>query len=305
MREIIAENAAPQPLADWLRAAFPFARRDVLARALKQRDVRINGVRAAADASVSAGSLVRVYIDEALLALPEPIIVYRDHHVLIADKPDHMSTADDAGSLEALLRLRAERDGGPIPRAVHRLDARTGGVAAFALSDAVEEALTAAFRARRVRKEYRCIVRGHPGAQGRDTAYMIKDARRALVLVSARERPGSLPITTAWRTLATGSAPDGTPVSLLSVLPETGRTHQIRAHMAYLHAPLIGDDKYGDRPLNRACSADGQALWAVSLSFSISEGACSYLDGKVFSTQGIGWRSLAARCGLPDPMTGL
>jgi len=300
MREIIAANAAPMPLKAFLRAQFPLLSETMLRRALSQRDVRIDGVRAGESASVCAGQTLRVFIDERYLE-PEPVIIYRDEHLLIADKPDRLPTVsayDGEPSLAAQLMRFAARSGWSHPLPVHRLDARTGGIVAFAMSAVAEQALLNAFRHHWVQKQYRCIVAGTPPEAGRHHAWLIKHAETATMRVLPHDAPNALPIDTQWQRLAVGSAPDGTPVSLLAIWPHTGRTHQIRAHMAFLGHPLIGDEKYGNRALSRACSADGQALWAASLTLFTEDSALAYLNGQTFCTKKIGWAGLAQRLGL-------
>ena len=300
MREIIAANPSPMPLKAWLRAQFPLLSEAMLRRALAQRDVRIDGVRAGESASVCAGQTLRVFIDERYLE-PEPVILYRDEHLLIADKPDRLptvSSCDGEPSLTSQLTRFADRNGWPEPLPVHRLDARTGGIVAFAMSAAAEQALLDAFRHHLVQKQYRCIVAGTPPETGRHHAWLIKHAETATTRVLPHDAPNALPIDTQWQRLSVGFLPDGTPVSLLAVWPHTGRTHQIRAHMAFLGHPLIGDEKYGNRALSRACGADGQALWATSLTLLTEEPPFAHLHGQTFCTKKIGWAGMAQRLGL-------
>ena len=116
-------------------------------------------------------------------------------------------------------------------------------------------------------------------ANGVLKAYLIKDAARATVRVITHETPGALPIETKYETLAF----DGT-LSRLQVTLLTGRTHQIRAHMAFLSHPLLGDDKYGDRNFNKRMKTTALHLCAVRLTLHLSV-CLSYLDGRTFSIQ--------------------
>ena len=108
-------------------------------------------------------------------------------------------------------------------------------------------------------------------------AFLIKDAKLAKVRVVTHETPGTQPIATQYETLSY----DGT-VSRLRVTLLTGRTHQIRAHMSFLAHPLLGDDKYGDRNLNKRLKVNGLKLCACELTFHIG-GCLSYLDGRTFT----------------------
>ena len=127
-------------------------------------------------------------------------------------------------------------------------------------------------------KRYECLVRGEmrPPAATRE-AYLIKDAGNAKVRVITHGTPGALPIATQYETISF----DGT-ISRLRVTLLTGRTHQIRAHMSFLSHPLLGDDKYGDRALNKRLKASSLKLCACELVLHPG-GKLSYLDGKMFS----------------------
>ncbi len=282
MRRIQAQKDAS--VEETLRQLFPFLAEGPLRRAIKNRDVRRSGARLGGGDSVRAGEELCVYIAEDLLQ-PAPTVLYRDGQILAVEKGAGMESAGGADSMEALLAGWAAREGLPRPRPVHRLDAQTGGVLLFALTDEAERALAEGFAQRLVEKEYRCIVRGAPVKEGDARAYALKDAAAAFVRVVDEPRSGALSMDTAWRVLEETRAPDGTPLSLLAVYPHTGRTHQIRAHMAHLGHPLLGDDRYGDRALNRACRSRAQCLWAVRLTLRLPpSGPLGALHGRVFQS---------------------
>ncbi len=207
-------------------------------------------------------------------------VVYMDDDILVAGKPRGMAVAaaDGAGDtlegrLSALYAVRP----------VHRLDVATAGLVLFARNAAAEEALLAAIRARTIRKFYRCTVRGVPRpGEAVKKAYLIKDAARAHVEVSDGPRPGAKEILTRYRVLSDDGESACLEVELL-----TGRTHQIRAHMAHLGHPLLGDDHYGDRAWNRAMGANALALTAVRLELHFPEGSpLARLEGKTIETGG-------------------
>ena len=173
---------------------------------------------------------------------------------------------------EALARALEERGARP----VHRLDRNTCGLMAFARTDAAERALLAAFRARRVHKEYEALC-FFPFAERHAvcTAYLQKDARAARVRVFAEAGRGREKIVTEYTAEGAGE------VVRVRILLHSGKTHQIRAHMAFLGHPVVGDEKYGNEALNKKYRVRRQILVAKRLSF-FAGGPLAYLDGREF-----------------------
>jgi len=158
------------------------------------------------------------------------------------------------------------------------LDHPTSGLLLLAKDDESEQALLEAFKERTLTKVYQCLVRGEMRPkEAVKEAFLIKDAKAAKVRVITHETPGAQPIATKYETLSF----DGT-ISRLRVTLLTGRTHQIRAHMSFLSHPLLGDDKYGDRNLNKRLKVNALKLCACELTFHAG-GCLSYLDGRTFS----------------------
>ena len=151
----------------------------------------------------------------------------------------------------------------PTARLCHRLDQNTGGLVLFAKDEEAYEAIFAAMKERTIRKFYRCIVAGAPcPREATVRAFLKKDAQAAYVTVFDIEREGAKEIITAYKTLRAGA------LSMLEVELITGRTHQIRAHLAHLGCPIVGDDKYGDRALNKSLGVKMQALFAVGSNYT-------------------------------------
>ena len=143
--------------------------------------------------------------------------------------------------------------------------------------DAAYEAAREAFEQRTMEKFYTCRTKGCPAKQEAVIhAYLRKDAQLSRVAVTDYPARGALEIITGYPVLEPGE------YARLEVELMTGRTHQIRAHLAHIGHPILGDDKYGDRALNRRLGLRRQQLWATRLVFHAG-GALAYLDGKAFS----------------------
>ena len=261
--------------------------------AIKKRDVRINGVRISGDVRVQAGQEIRVFWPKSVAAasaqkksLPLPEIVYEDDRVLLINKPQGIASQneDDPRSGDtALTRAAAylESAGKKTDHLhlCHRLDVQTGGLLLFAKDDEAFESAMQGFSERSFEKFYTCMVKGCPAKREAVMhAYLRKDAQISRVSVTDYPARGSMEITTAYRVIQPGEN------AKLEVELITGRTHQIRAHLAHIGHPILGDDKYGDRALNRTLGLRRQQLFATRLVIH-AKGALSYLNGRSFSIE--------------------
>lgn len=263
-----------------IRRFLPEIPPHVLRASFQRRDVKLEGKRVKPDARVTEGQLVQVYCMEP--AAPTVDVIYEDDDVLLINKRAGISVeADEKGgaSLTELAHkhLLAKDAAALPPRPCHRLDNQTCGLIVFAKNDRAEAILLQAFKERSMDKRYICLVRGMmkpPAATCK--AFLLKDAEAARVTILDHPAPGARSIATAYETLEAG------PISRLRVHLLTGRTHQIRAHLAALGHPLLGDDVYGDRAFNRANHARRLMLCAASLTLETG-GQLPQLDGKTFT----------------------
>jgi 23S rRNA (cytosine1962-C5)-methyltransferase len=193
-------------------------------------------------------------------------VLYRDDDLIVVDKPAGIPThsPDPADPyLADALRILRRQEGLDDVGMHQRLDAETSGVLVFAARPEANRALAAAFEGRRVRKVYVALVHGAPRkAEGTVDAAIVRDKGERYRAASANDRRGQ-PAVTKYRVLQTftmAGAPEGGGVpprrcSLVEVVPETGRSHQIRVHLASIGAPVVGDRLYGpaDQPAPRLC----------------------------------------------------
>ena len=280
----VPAESAGKRVADCIRAILPDLPESVLRRIFAARDVKLDGVRVSREETVRAGQVLRIWVPGSQFPDDSPAlsVVYEDSDVLLVNKRAGVSVEKDARGGTTLTGLcaayvsRQNPDAIP-PAACHRLDNRTSGLCLFAKNPEALEILQDVFRSRNLEKYYVCLVRGIMKPQSAVcSAWLVKDARHAVVRVTDREEPDAKPIETGYETLESG------PVSRLRVHLITGRTHQIRAHLAALGHPVLGDDLYGDRAFNKREKARTLKLCAVSLKLDTG-GRLPALDGKTFT----------------------
>ena len=204
-------------------------------------------------------------------------VVYTDARILVIAKRAGVEVTIEDGGEDSLQAHLTPLYGTLYP--VHRLDANTEGLLLFARDEAAQRALLSAFSEDRVEKYYHAILHGQIKEKNATlAAWAVKDAEHARLMVYDAPQKGAVSIKTGYRVLE--QTKDKT---LAEIRLYTGRTHQIRAHMAHIGCPVLGDDKYGDREANKAAGLRRQAL--VSYRIVLHEPESSelyYLDGREF-----------------------
>ena len=276
MRLIVSETDAGGRL-DQALAALAGISRSQARRWIDEGRVRVDGEPARASQRVALGAVLDALAPEPAPSplAAEPIalaILYEDEDLIAIDKPAglvvHPAPGHPGGTLvNALLHHCGDLSGiGGVlrPGIVHRLDRGTSGVLVVAKHDAAHRALALQFQEHSVEREYRAFVRGLPASDGgrvdRPLGRHPGDRKRMSVAARGRVRDAR----TAWRVLRRFPASG---VSLLAVHPETGRTHQIRVHLASAGLPILGDPVYG-RASKGPCPLARPALHAAVLGFT-------------------------------------
>jgi len=255
---------------------------------LRKKCFKINGVHAQTGKEIlREGDVLTFFVDERLFdaeakssALLE--IVYEDDKIIVAHKPEGMLSHPDEKLHEPdFLSALCQQKKVPMGTyaLVNRLDFNTSGLILVGKDLSSTRALNDAAFQGQIRKFYRCLTYGYwdkPTAELH--AYLLKDEQSSLVRISDHPMPKAQEIRTKYTVLQEGNG-----LSLLEIELMTGKTHQIRAHLASVDHPILGDPLYGNEVINKRYGVAKQALWASKLVFEISDSHSPlfYLSQKV------------------------
>lgn len=272
------------PLERYLRRAWPLLPGRILRELDKRKDVRVNGAKSDGKTLVHGGDALTIYAEDSWFTAP-PDILWTDEKLIVAVKPQGLPVDVDQDGVGADTLLTRLQTRWPTARLCHRLDAATGGIVLAAASDEVYEQALEAFKDHGVQKHYHALALNPFGSKsGTLKAWLQKDARRAEVRVLHKPSPGAKPIETRWE-VGEMAAPG---VYHVQLEPVTGRTHQLRAHMADFGHPLLGDDKYGDRAANRRFPRVPLCLWHERLTIPMDSPLIAY-RGRTFKRNAPEW----------------
>lgn len=259
--------------------------RSLFMKALRTKKIKVNGKKEDPSYRLQAGDEVKSFVLEEKqkdsLFLPIDIL-YEDDHILAVNKPAGLLTLDVTKKTKETMLDRVNRylagKEAPSAYAVHRIDFNTQGILLFAKSVSDRDILMKLIKDRKIQKSYVAVVQGKiEPAKGILKHQLFKDAKKNYVYVSNEPVRGSKTAILEYERLSVSHG-----LSLVQCHLITGRTHQIRSQMAYVGHPLLGDDKYGSKALNRQYKEKKQLLCSCAITFAFGReaGPLAYLSGQ-------------------------
>lgn len=311
MKQItIKKNDAGQRLDKFISKNMPNLPPSLLNKYIRKKRIKLNGKRAENSTRLAEGDVLTLYINDEFFEKRENVydfmkaagnlgeyIVYEDENILLLNKkqgllshPDDNEYIDTLiGRVKRYLFEKGEYDPSAeqsfTPSLANRIDRNTAGIVIAAKNAEALRILNRKIKDREIKKKYLCVVIGKmPKKADTLCAFLIKDEKNNIVSVSAKERDGAKKIKTAYRVLKSNDE-----YSLLEIDLLTGRTHQIRAHLAGIGHPILGDGKYGRNTINRRAGLKKQCLCSYKLSFAFNtdSGILEYLNGKSFELENV------------------
>lgn len=243
-----------------------------LQKLLRKKDIKVNGKRVSENINIFSSDIIEIYFKEQEEKLN---IVFEDENIIAINKSQGIEVLNSTTT--SLLDLVKKYLNSTEVYPCHRLDRNTGGIVLFAKNNEALKILEEKIKTKEIKKFYKCKVLGHLKQKTATlNAYLFKDRKKSIVYISDTKKDGYMPITTKYTVLS-----EDKETSFLEVELITGRTHQIRAHLAFIGHPIIGDGKYGDYEANKKFNKKYQELFAYKLAFDFINDAdiLNYLNG--------------------------
>lgn len=308
MQELhVTENEAGQRLEKLLAKFLNQAPKSFLYKMMRKKNIVLNGKKCTGNEKLKQGDSIKLFFSDETIekfsagtyAIPkkEKInmlpIIYEDEQVLLMNKPvgvlSQKAKDSDVSAVEILINYLMETDQLSKeqfrtfhPSICNRLDRNTSGILVAGKTLPALQEMNRFFKERTIAKYYRCLVKGRViKSEDYIKGYLVKDQKTNKVSITKKKTEEGVPIETEYCVIQSNDE-----VSLLEVHLITGKTHQIRAHLASIGHPIIGDYKYGDKQINemyrQVYGLKSQLLHAYRLEMPSSNGSLAYLNDKKF-----------------------
>lgn len=304
----IQKNDAGQRADKFITKVCPALPKSAMYKYIRKKSIKCNGKRMEISQKLCEGDVIQMYINDefftnaedskSFLAAPAKLdVIYEDENILLADKPVGLVVhEDESGTPDTLINrllhylyekgeYDPEKEQSFTPALCNRIDRNTQGIVICAKTAEALRVMNQKIKDRELHKQYLCVTVGiPPKKQARLTAYHSRDEKTKTVKVWDKKNSFNKTMITDYRVLKENREKD---LALLEVDLITGRTHQIRAHLAHEGYPLLGDGKYGINRVNRAYNVKTQALCSYKLTFDFTteSGSLEYLNGKSFTAK--------------------
>lgn len=300
----VGKNDAGKRLDKFIQKAMPGLPNSLMYKFIRTKHIKVNGKRAEISTKLELGDIIEAWIKDEFFEKGDPKydflsapvkldIVYEDENIILVDKkqgvlvhPDDKEYSDTLiGRIQHYLydkgEYRPEEENSFKPSLANRIDRGTGGIVIAAKNAQSLKILCEKIKEREIDKQYLAVIHGVPEKREATLeGFLEKNESKNKVYLKSVKQDGNLTIKTRYRVIKSKNN-----LSLIEVDLLTGRTHQIRAHMASVGHPLLGDGKYGKLANDKKLGFSRQALYSYKLTFNFKTdgGILDYLNGKTFT----------------------